>query len=177
MNARGLKILVYPEVTIKLKAGKVVSLDAPKDAIIAPDAPANEPVPSNGGGRFRPAVWTTDYDDALKQAKDENRHVFVFFTGSDWCGWCHRLRDEVLSTPGNHSPQNSKSRTRNSPANTASAAIPPWCSSTVAVSRSIRSAINPVDPDPTSSDCGTSKLRCLRPGGRPPRLPFHALLT
>ena len=99
MNARGLKILFYPEVTNKLKAGKVVSLVAHKDAIIAPDAPANEPVPSTGGGRFRPAVWTTDYDVALKQAKDENRHVFVFFTGSDWCGWCHRLRDEVLSTP------------------------------------------------------------------------------
>ena len=99
MNARGLKILVYPEVTIKLKAGKVVSLEVPKDAIIAPDAPADEPSSSKAGGRFRSAVWTTNYDDALKQAKEENRHVFVFFTGSDWCGWCHRLRDEVLSTP------------------------------------------------------------------------------
>ncbi|HTO03832.1 MAG TPA: thioredoxin family protein [Opitutus sp.] len=98
MNARGLKILVYPEITIKLKGGKVVSLEAPKDAIIAPDAPADEPA-ANSGGRFRPAVWTTNYDDALKQAKEENRHVFVFFTGSDWCGWCHRLRDEVLATP------------------------------------------------------------------------------
>jgi protein disulfide-isomerase len=35
----------------------------------------------------------------LKQAKAENRHVFLFFTGSDWCSWCKRLNKEILSTP------------------------------------------------------------------------------
>jgi len=43
--------------------------------------------------------WETDYAAALKQAKTENRHVFLFFTGSDWCGWCKRLNKEILSTP------------------------------------------------------------------------------
>lgn len=43
--------------------------------------------------------WETDYAAALKQAKAENRHVFLFFTGSDWCGWCKRLNKEILSTP------------------------------------------------------------------------------
>lgn len=44
-------------------------------------------------------VWQTDYAAALKQAKAENRRVFLFFTGSDWCVWCKRLNKEILSTP------------------------------------------------------------------------------
>ena len=43
--------------------------------------------------------WTTDYQSALTQAKAENRHVLLFFTGSDWCSWCKRLNREILSTP------------------------------------------------------------------------------
>lgn len=44
-------------------------------------------------------TWTTDYPKALAQAKAEQRHVFLFFTGSDWCVWCKRLNAEILSTP------------------------------------------------------------------------------
>jgi thioredoxin-related protein len=44
-------------------------------------------------------VWKTDYAAALNQAKAENRRVFLFFTGSDWCSWCARLNKEILSTP------------------------------------------------------------------------------
>ena len=43
-------------------------------------------------------TWTTDYKAALAQAKAQNRHVFLFFTGSDWCSWCKRLNREILST-------------------------------------------------------------------------------
>ncbi|MFW5728229.1 MAG: thioredoxin family protein [bacterium] len=42
--------------------------------------------------------WTTDLDAALEQAAEEERAVFVYFAGTDWCGWCHRLMDEVLHT-------------------------------------------------------------------------------
>ncbi len=45
------------------------------------------------------ADWSTDYKAALVQAKAENRHVLLFFTGSDWCSWCKRLQKEVLRTP------------------------------------------------------------------------------
>jgi thioredoxin-related protein len=44
--------------------------------------------------------WTTDYTAALAQAKSENRKVFLFFTGSDWCSWCKRLNKEILSQDG-----------------------------------------------------------------------------
>lgn len=43
-------------------------------------------------------MWTTDYPAALTQAAKENKKVFLFFTGSDWCGWCKRLDKEILST-------------------------------------------------------------------------------
>ena len=46
-----------------------------------------------------PAGWLTDYDAALKKAKAENKCVYVLFTGSDWCGWCIRLRKDVLTKP------------------------------------------------------------------------------
>lgn len=46
-----------------------------------------------------PAGWLTDYDRALEIAKKEKKHVYVLFTGSDWCHWCIRLRKEVLEQP------------------------------------------------------------------------------
>ncbi len=45
------------------------------------------------------APWLTSYADALGKAKAEDRKVFLFFTGSDWCGWCMRLEREVLRMP------------------------------------------------------------------------------
>ncbi|MBQ7693616.1 MAG: thioredoxin family protein [Lentisphaeria bacterium] len=43
-----------------------------------------------------PKGWTTDYDGALKQAAREKKCVLVLFTGSEWCGWCKKLRKETL---------------------------------------------------------------------------------
>ncbi|WIO74650.1 thioredoxin family protein [Porticoccaceae bacterium LTM1] len=41
--------------------------------------------------------WLTDMDEAQKVAKAEGKDIFMFFTGSDWCGWCIKLDNEVLS--------------------------------------------------------------------------------
>src|SRR6266481_5854060 len=45
------------------------------------------------------ATWLTDLPSAQATAKAENKIVLINFTGSDWCGWCIRLRDEVFSQP------------------------------------------------------------------------------
>lgn len=42
--------------------------------------------------------WETNYEAALAKAKKQNVPVLANFTGSDWCGWCHKLRDEVFLT-------------------------------------------------------------------------------
>ncbi len=41
--------------------------------------------------------WGTDYKKALEQAKSEKKWVLIDFTGSDWCGYCIKLDQEVFS--------------------------------------------------------------------------------
>lgn len=43
-----------------------------------------------------PAGWTTDYDAARDQAASSDKDLLLDFTGSDWCGWCIKLREEVF---------------------------------------------------------------------------------
>jgi len=40
--------------------------------------------------------WLTDLPKAQAQAKKENKLVMLDFTGSDWCGWCIKLKGEVF---------------------------------------------------------------------------------
>jgi thioredoxin-related protein len=41
--------------------------------------------------------WTTDFEAAKKQAADENKNLILYFTGSDWCGYCIKLTKDVFS--------------------------------------------------------------------------------
>lgn len=41
--------------------------------------------------------WVDDYDVAVKQAREQGKNLLVDFTGSDWCGWCIKLHEEVFS--------------------------------------------------------------------------------
>ncbi|MFN4950679.1 MAG: thioredoxin family protein [Flavobacteriales bacterium] len=43
-------------------------------------------------------TWYTDISLASQAATTENKPMLLFFTGSDWCGWCHRLQREVFNT-------------------------------------------------------------------------------
>jgi thioredoxin-related protein len=45
------------------------------------------------------ATWLTDLKAAQDQARNQNKLILVNFTGSDWCGWCIRLKNEVFSKP------------------------------------------------------------------------------
>ncbi len=42
--------------------------------------------------------WKTDYQQAVQQAKSESKPILLYFTGSDWCGWCKKLDKEVFHT-------------------------------------------------------------------------------
>lgn len=44
-------------------------------------------------------VWHTDMKVASEIAQKQDKPIFMFFTGSDWCGWCIRLQKEVFKTP------------------------------------------------------------------------------
>lgn len=45
------------------------------------------------------SIWKTDFKAAQELATKEKKPMLLFFTGSDWCGWCIRLNREVLSKP------------------------------------------------------------------------------
>jgi len=108
IEAGAVQILSYPDATIKLRDNIVVSIKepepaappsssppAPRPAPMPVRAPAPEPEHEAPNGKLS---WVTDYNLALEQAKEEHKHVFLFFTGSDWCGWCKKLNREILTT-------------------------------------------------------------------------------
>lgn len=41
--------------------------------------------------------WDDDYEKSLAKAKETKKMVLLDFTGSDWCGYCIKLDDEVFS--------------------------------------------------------------------------------
>ena len=43
--------------------------------------------------------WFVNWDKAVAESKKAGKPIFVLKTGSDWCGWCIRLRKSVLSKP------------------------------------------------------------------------------
>ena len=49
-----------------------------------------------GTARAEKVLWHTDFEAAKAKAKAEQKLLLVDFTGSDWCGWCIKLKDEVF---------------------------------------------------------------------------------
>ncbi len=45
-----------------------------------------------------PEGWLSDFQQAKNKAAKQNRPILLLFTGSDWCGWCKKLKAEVLLT-------------------------------------------------------------------------------
>jgi protein disulfide-isomerase len=58
--------------------------------VLAQSVPAAEPPALN---------WSTDFKQAQSQAKQSKKPILAFFTGSDWCGWCGKLKHEVFEQP------------------------------------------------------------------------------
>ena len=42
-------------------------------------------------------VWLTNLEKAREKAKEIDVPILVNFTGSDWCQWCFKIRDEIFS--------------------------------------------------------------------------------
>lgn len=61
-------------------------------------ATADATLAKSSAPRSHASSWTEDYDAAVAKAKATGMLVLAEFTGSDWCGWCIRLRKEVFET-------------------------------------------------------------------------------
>jgi thioredoxin-related protein len=44
-------------------------------------------------------VWNNNLNKAMEISKKTKKPLLLFFTGSDWCGWCIRLQTEVFKKP------------------------------------------------------------------------------
>ena len=44
-------------------------------------------------------TWETNVKKAAELSNKTHKPMFLFFTGSDWCGWCLRLQKDVFKTP------------------------------------------------------------------------------
>ena len=54
---------------------------------------------SDDSEQSKELVWQTDMNKAIAMSNKAKKPMLLFFTGSDWCGWCIRLQNEVLKTP------------------------------------------------------------------------------
>jgi len=85
-------------------ASRFVLIDARKKTVLyqAPDARKEQDLV----GELTEALprilydggWLTDFAKAGQIAAQEGRPMMLDFTGSDWCGWCVKLKKEVFST-------------------------------------------------------------------------------
>ena len=93
-------MLTYDDTTIRLVDGKVVSQTGATAAYATSAAPRSGSAAGSrsSSGPGLNGEWTTDYQSAMQSASGSGRETLLFFTGSDWCGWCKRLEAEVLDT-------------------------------------------------------------------------------
>ena len=42
--------------------------------------------------------WLTGYEKVYAKSVKENKPIMANFTGSDWCGWCKKLKKAVFDT-------------------------------------------------------------------------------
>ena len=54
----------------------------------------------NGFAQQKELDWHTDVNKAIELSVKTEKPLFMFFTGSDWCGWCIKLQKAVFNKPG-----------------------------------------------------------------------------
>ncbi len=43
--------------------------------------------------------WLVDINEAYAMSKKSGKPILANFTGSDWCGWCHKIKREIFDKP------------------------------------------------------------------------------
>ncbi|MGE0190510.1 MAG: thioredoxin family protein [Planctomycetota bacterium] len=65
-------------------------------ASFAGSAPARADAPGAAAPAF---PWAPSYDQAVARARAARKDLVLLFTGSDWCGFCIQLENEVFHAP------------------------------------------------------------------------------
>lgn len=72
-------------------------------ALFRPSQPEDEPSFANLAGNSEAdsltlTVWHDSFDAALEASAQSGKPILADFTGSDWCGWCVKLKKDVFET-------------------------------------------------------------------------------
>ena len=68
-----------------------------KKVIAQNKAVTNQNIQSNPNLEKR-SDWLVRYDEVYEKSVKENKPILANFTGSDWCGWCKKLKKAVFDT-------------------------------------------------------------------------------
>ena len=63
------------------------------------DAVAATPIDDSDWRGGPTDAWFVNWGKALAEARKTKKKLFVLSTGSDWCHWCKRLKEDVLDKP------------------------------------------------------------------------------
>lgn len=81
-NFRKMKKMRYVLLTLILIGGFAATAQSPKKTVAA---------------KTETLTWFTDINEVNRLSLSTGKPVFLFFTGSDWCGWCKKLQADVFS--------------------------------------------------------------------------------
>ncbi|MCX6208396.1 MAG: thioredoxin family protein [Bacteroidetes bacterium] len=91
------KILLLTISTLTLTSFSVMAQSKKQIKKSVPKKRSVEIITSKKNDENTTLVWTTDVMKADSISKKTNKPIFGFFTGSDWCGWCHKLQNDVFA--------------------------------------------------------------------------------
>ena len=68
-------------------------IEKPKEVIEKPKEVIEKPKEVNTSGG-----WLINFEEAYQKSTETNKPIMANFTGSDWCGWCKKLKKAVFDT-------------------------------------------------------------------------------
>jgi thiol-disulfide isomerase/thioredoxin len=77
---------------------KQVAANARFHSQVAGKTSASQPLAGESLVQASGLTWSLDYPLAQDRAKTGNKMVLIDFTGSDWCPWCIKFDEDVLSS-------------------------------------------------------------------------------
>ncbi len=74
----------------------VVSIVCAQSGVLKPQAKPQVKTISEDNYKAHAAGWMVDIGKAYEVSKKTGKPIMANFTGSDWCGWCKKLKYEVF---------------------------------------------------------------------------------
>lgn len=91
-------MVLLKELTEAVGAKMVVNASLGTVDVYRPESQSASASDKKDPSSWGAATWHKTWDAAAAESSVSGKPVMLFFTGSDWCGWCMRLKREVFDT-------------------------------------------------------------------------------